>query len=296
MSPEFCPNDALVTSLGFHPREENEMASAELPAIPAGNPVRGALRVVVSSASPQVVAGRGFSIFVEIQNPFEIPVKIGEVRTHIPVELIDTGHTPPRSKVAVALEADYAVWVSSHPPDNPNLDAPNPSPDASGGLTYDTPNELLRGERDVTLQPGDKMVKQFVLGTTQWLLFTPLMHKFLIEINYEGDGIAHRDTVAYEQNIRSTLSAICVGSAVGAIFGSLLKSFNGSPVSANLHSVLEGLFVSLVASTAVVVAFARKANAQPIISIEDFWGGAVLGFTVGFFGFDRFSGLFTITH
>ena len=85
---------------------------------------------------------------------------------------------------------------------------------------------------------------------------------------------------------------MCVGSAFGAIVGSLLKSFSGPQGSASTHSVLQAIFVSVLASAAVVVAFARKANAQPIISVEDFWGGALLGFTVGFFGFDRFAGLF----
>jgi len=136
------------------------------------------------------------------------------------------------------------------------------------------------------------VVRQFVLRTRQWLFFTPLTHRFEIQINHTTDGTDHTDTVAYEQSIRSTLSAMCVGSAVGAIFGSLLKNFSGSLISTNMHLVIQGLFVSVLASTAVVVAFARKANTQPIISIEDFWGGALLGFTVGFFGFDRFSGLF----
>ena len=78
------------------------------------------------------------------------------------------------------------------------------------------------------------------------------------------------------QSIRSTLSAMCVGSVVGAIVGSLLKSFRSPQSSASTHSVFQALFVSVLASTAVVVAFARKASAQPIISVEDFWEGHLL--------------------
>jgi hypothetical protein len=47
-----------------------------------------------------------------------------------------------------------------------------------------------------------------------------------------------------------------------------------------------------MASLVVVVAFARKSSAQPLVSVEDFWGGMVIGFTVGFFGFNQFFGLF----
>ena len=47
-----------------------------------------------------------------------------------------------------------------------------------------------------------------------------------------------------------------------------------------------------MASIAVVVAFARKSSAQPLVSVEDFWGGLVIGFTVGYFGFHQFLQLF----
>lgn len=54
-----------------------------------GAPVRGSLRLTVSTSSPQVTAGSDFSIFVVIQNPFDVPITIHQVQTHIPVELID---------------------------------------------------------------------------------------------------------------------------------------------------------------------------------------------------------------
>ena len=56
------------------------------------SPVRGSLRLTVNSASPQVMAGTDFSIFVVIQNPFDIPVTIHQVQTHIPVELMDVNN------------------------------------------------------------------------------------------------------------------------------------------------------------------------------------------------------------
>jgi hypothetical protein len=154
-------------------------------------------------------------------------------------------------------------------------------------------SDYKKGLIPVQLQPGDSMVKQFVLRTRRWLFFTPLTHKFEIQVNYAGDGVDHSDTIAYEQSIRSTFSAMVIGSVTGAVLGTLLKTLRGSsaPDIVNL-SVLQALVVSALASIAVVVAFARKSSAQPIVSIEDFWGGALLGFTVGFFGFDQFLGLF----
>lgn len=55
-------------------------------------------------------------------------------------------------------------------------------------------------------------------------------------------------------------------------------SFTDTPVEKEVGSLL-------------VIAFARKKDAQPILSIEDFWGGVLIGFLAGFLGksfLDRF--------
>ncbi len=145
----------------------------------------------------------------------------------------------------------------------------------------------------IQLQPGDSIVKQFVLRTRHWLFFIPITHIFQIQVNYTGDGVDHTDTITYEQSIRSTMSAMAIGAACGAILGTLLKSLSISPIaSASDGSIFRAIIVSVLAGFAVVIAFARKNTAQPIVSIEDFWGGALIGFTVGYLGFDQFHGLF----
>ena len=44
------------------------------------------------------------------------------------------------------------------------------------------------------------------------------------------------------------------------------------------------LVVSLILSIIAVVLFARRREVQPIITIEDFWGGMAIGFSVAFGG------------
>jgi hypothetical protein len=56
---------------------------------PSPGPTRGTLRLLISASSAQVVAGSDFSIFVNIQNPYDVPITIYKVDTHIPIELID---------------------------------------------------------------------------------------------------------------------------------------------------------------------------------------------------------------
>lgn len=44
---------------------------------------------------------------------------------------------------------------------------------------------------------------------------------------------------------------------------------------------LAGILIAAV----VVVAFARKKDAQPFITVEDFYGGSFVGFVAGYVGF-----------
>jgi hypothetical protein len=297
-------------------------------------PVRGSLRLSVSTSSPQIGAGSDFSIFVVIQNPFDVPITINQVQTHIPVELLDVNRLrlelakqsdapissgfesllqrirqrlAARSRhtgVAIAVGTDFDPTVER---DFVSMNVKSMGDHSSMvGVQFSFPTNPSAEELDrvfrrladykhglipVTLQPGDSTVKQFVLRTRRWLLFTPLTHTFQIQVNYSGDGVDHTDTIAYGQNIGATIGAITVGACCGAVLGAALKYLSAAEgVSAT--SLGRAIVVALLASIAVVVAFARKSAAQPIVSVEDFWGGALIGFTVGFSGLGQFSGLF----
>jgi hypothetical protein len=53
------------------------------------NHMRGSLKLETTSATPNVLAGKDFSIYVIIRNPFPVPVTIYGAETHIPIELTD---------------------------------------------------------------------------------------------------------------------------------------------------------------------------------------------------------------
>jgi hypothetical protein len=302
-------------------------------------PVRGSLRLNINTSSPQVTAGSDFSIFVVIQNPFDVPITIQQVQTHIPIELIDINgyrldiarrereiassnffrdiyeslkyqltSRKSHSGIAIAVGTDFDPTIER---DLFNVSTSVESMGAGSsivGVQFSFPENPSTEELDqifrrifdyrkglipVQLQPGDSIVKQFVLRTRHWLFFTPLTHKFQIQVNYTGDGADHTDTIAYEQNIRSTMSSMAIGAGSGAIIGTLLRSLSASPETvSNTGSTLRAFVASILASFAVVLAFARKSSTQPIVSVEDFWGGALIGFTVGYLGFDQFQDLF----
>ena len=149
-----------------------------------------------------------------------------------------------------------------------------------------------KGIIPVTLQPGDTVVRRFVLRTRNWLFFTPLYHNFIIKISYSSDEQDHFATIAYQANLRATMAAVALGAIVGAVMGSTVKNLNALQGFGSTSAMFYTYLVSTIASVAVVIAFARKATAQSFVSIEDFWGGSLIGFSVRFFGFDAFLHLF----
>jgi hypothetical protein len=297
-------------------------------------PVRGALRIDPSLSCPTITAGSDFSIFVVIQNPFDVAVTINRVQSHIPIELVDingyerygrlrgtgSGATSWMGKTrdlianwfndllgrwAYRSGVAFAVNVPTRDIELSESDVNGVKQvHAFGGRTevvlpQGMSKESVAGELKkfagigpVVLQPNDSVVHQFVLRTRNWLFFTPLTHTFQIQVCFATDSIQHNQTVPFQLNIRSTILAMCIGAVAGALVGAGLKSLSAAGSGAT-QPAWRAMTVAALAAFAVVVAFARKSNAQSFLSVEDFWGGALIGFSVGFFGFDQFANLFS---
>jgi hypothetical protein len=58
------------------------------------------------------------------------------------------------------------------------------------------------------------------------------------------------------------------------------------------------ILLSIILSVFTVIALSRKTGAQQLITIQDIWGGVLIGFLVGYFGnvvFDKLIGMPVIT-
>lgn len=56
------------------------------------------------------------------------------------------------------------------------------------------------------------------------------------------------------------------------------------PSPSALIAWLIALLGSILLGILLVIAFARKKDTQPLISVEDFWGGIFIGFLAGYQG------------
>ena len=99
------------------------------------------------------------------------------------------------------------------------------------------------------------------------------------------DGKINEDAIKQQFSIRAPLSAIIWGSLWGAIAGSLLRALYASasrpPLDPRFFADLCG---GILLAAVVVIAFARKKDVQPFISVEDFWGGFFVGVIAAYGG------------
>jgi hypothetical protein len=153
------------------------------------------------------------------------------------------------------------------------------------GANIDDPTTEKEKTAGIVLQPGDSLVKHFVLKTTKWLFFPPINHTFQIQVRYEVDEKPHIDTLPFSINIRAPMRSSIVGALIGGFFGHMARDSNNlSGLITFDKQLLIGLLRTIIFSLIVIVAFARKSSVQQVVSVEDFWGGVFTGFLVGYTG------------
>lgn len=326
------------------------------------SPIRGAIRTSVSTSTEGLVAAENFSIFVTIQNPFEVPLVVHTVSAHLPTEFIDVDQRlrelqaiKLRERISEIEEAGRIVGLSpsatlprrqsrwpsflrgislsffgltlDFQPENPL--APAIARDLSGGTSaievglslpfigsvtstikgdlngkedqeqikktwreqlqkeidkyQNATNSLESGETiSKTLQAGNSTTRVFTLRSKQGIWFKPSSYKLHIEVEYEIAGLRNVDTIEYAFQIKASLGTIIIGAIIGGIGGWLAN--RGEQLKNFAIADWIGLGVSLVLAAMAVVLFARKKDVQPLIAIEDFWGGIAIGFLVAYSG------------
>jgi hypothetical protein len=153
--------------------------------------------------------------------------------------------------------------------------------------------ELHNPAAPIILQPGDSVAQSFTLCTKRAILFPPSSYELPLQLIYKIAGVVHQCSFRHSISIRSPLKAVILGAMFGACAGFILKDVFQERAIVRMFSTgnVTDIFVWLVAlignillALIVVIAFARKRDTQPILSIEDFWGGLFIGAMTGYAG------------
>jgi hypothetical protein len=117
------------------------------------------------------------------------------------------------------------------------------------------------------------------LRAKQGLFFTPISHNFQIQIRYAVDNKENLTTQQFGLEIRAAFRATIIGGTIGGLLGALSRVLGEGGVGDIKWPVV---LVSGIFGAVAVVSFARKASAQKLVSVEDFWGGLLVGFLCGY--------------
>jgi len=163
------------------------------------------------------------------------------------------------------------------------------------------------------IQPGNTVVYSLVLATRRSVFFRPIEYNLQYSINFSFESPqeqprvgssaevpVHTNYASQSLTIRAPIGSVMIGAIFGGLAGYLARTLQtvgqlptGKPAT-NWVSFLVTLAVTVILSAMAVVFLARKSETQSLVSIEDFWGGLVIGFLVGYTGtsaFESFAGL-----
>lgn len=153
---------------------------------------------------------------------------------------------------------------------------------------------LLNETSAIEIQPGDSITNVFVLRTKKGITFTPTSFSLDVTVQYDVDLTTHNQTIPYILDIQAAQSSVIIGAVVGSIFGVVVTEIK-SLFDGQWLTVLPRIITTMIISAFAVIAFARKAGVQPIIAVQDIWGGLLVGFLVGYSGTQVLGNLFSGT-
>jgi hypothetical protein len=151
------------------------------------------------------------------------------------------------------------------------------------------------------LQSGSTAVYTVVLNVKRSLIFTPSKYRLQFYVNYsfikpnETDNETvlekiYTNTLAHSLAIRPSVYSVLIGSIIGGMIGAIARLLQ-SPTIPSLQGTIVSLFLSIILGGMAVIFMARKSDAQSFVSVEDFWGGILIGFLVGYTGTSFFQSI-----
>ncbi|MER7768478.1 hypothetical protein [Kitasatospora sp. NPDC096140] len=164
----------------------------------------------------------------------------------------------------------------------------------------------------VALEPGSTDVWTIRLGTPRNPFFVPASYRLQLNVVYglapeqtgsplPGTPGSERrrvfaNTTALTVPLKAALWNVMTGGVAGGLVGSLGRSLQeAQSLSALAHqplgTTLGSLVLAVILSGAAIVFAARKSEAPSFVTVEDFWGGVLVGFLIGYSGTAAFTEL-----
>lgn len=150
-------------------------------------------------------------------------------------------------------------------------------------------------EPGTPLQPGNTVVYSLALTTRKTILFRPIQYTLQYSVNFSFEGFTgpqQTNMATQQMTIRAPIISVMSGAILGGLAGSFVRTLMQDPAAIALSKdFVILLLIAVILSAMAVVFLARKSETQALVTVEDFWGGIVIGFLVGYTGVSFFEGL-----
>ncbi|KQV20100.1 MULTISPECIES: hypothetical protein [unclassified Kitasatospora] len=168
--------------------------------------------------------------------------------------------------------------------------------------------------KGTALEPGCTDVWTIRLGTGRSPFFVPASYHLQVTVIYglmphqglvgdarpdrPSDGQHRRrvfsNTTSLTVPLKAALWNVMAGGALGGAVGSIGRSVQDARtlnalVEQQLGTAIGSLVLAVILSGAAIVFAARKSEAQSFVTVEDFWGGLLIGFLIGYSGTAAFA-------
>ena len=234
-----------------------------------------ALKVKVSIAQPFVVAGTPFTLTTTFENNHEGPIEVLCLSYHVPYDVQWIQEQQYTSRFDELKLHPVKSFLFSNRSWRAGVSAPGQAMFYGIGASgYETPV--------VTILPGESGTYSFSSFVRRWLFSSGGELVFPGQVKYRYQGGIHYNTFEVRFTLRPPLLANGIGSIVGSLIGPVAKGLRDQG-SAFFSSVgmnfVAGVALAMILSLVAVIYSSRKtAEAQPIVTVEDFWGGFLVGF------------------
>lgn len=171
--------------------------------------------------------------------------------------------------------------------------------------------------KGAALEPGCTDVWTIRLGTRRSPFFIPAKYHLQLTVVYALEppsvyepAVAGMDdrslegsrrrifsnTTALSVPVKAALWNVMLGGIIGGMVGSAGRSLQNAKaldllVSERLGAAVASLILSTILSWAAIIFSARKSEAQSFVTVEDFWGGLLIGFLIGYSGTAAFTSI-----
>jgi hypothetical protein len=163
------------------------------------------------------------------------------------------------------------------------------------------------------LQPGSTDVWTIRLGSRRTPFFVPAKFKLQLTVIYglesppsdeqvyddsdeqvHDSGDLYSNTCSFTVQVRAALWSVILGGVAGGVTGSIARSLQGAGGAVafsdpHANSTIGAIVLAAILSGAAVVFSARKSDTQSFVTVEDFWGGVLVGFLIGYSGTAAFA-------